>query len=239
MNIALPAGIYYSNNILNVYNDESNNIIIKNINNLNTYNGNNWLDYRLGDTIGGKNHVLGPNLDKQIELIIKKWPNSLIHKYFLLKQSEKIGWNDFTVLNKLLDQHEKINFNNYDNNYIALHLRVGDGISWRTPLNVYNTINIKKHTKIKDIIIFCGSHNCKGTPCNETKNYLKDLLNILNKREYNVIIRSGNSPDDDFFLMTRAKYFIPGGLCNKIKPNGGGYNNLIAQLNNNNVITNT
>ena len=39
--------------------------------------------------------------------------------------------------------------------------------------------------------------------------------------------------------MTRAKYFIPGGLCNKIKPNGGGYNNLIAQLNNNNVITNT
>lgn len=233
MNICLPKGIYYSNNILNTFNYEDKDIIIHNINIIKTYNGNNWNGYRLGDTISGKNHNLGPNLDKQIETIVNNWPNSLIHKYFLLKKYKNIKWNNFKELNKLLDEHESINFSKFDNNYIAMHLRVGDGISWRTPFEAYNNDffeNIEKRTKIKDIIIFCGSHNCRGRPNALVINYIKQVINILNKRGYNVIIRSGNSPDDDLFLMVKATHFISGGLSNKIKPGGGGYCGLVRVL---------
>ena len=108
-----------------------------------------------------------------------------------------------------------------------MHIRIGDGITWRASLEIYKKLDIETHTNIKDIIIFCGSHNCKGPAPKETTNYLKDISNILSNRGYNVIIRSANSPDDDFFLMVRAKYFIPGGMCNKIKPGGGGYNGLV------------
>ena len=234
MNITLPKGKYYSNNIFDTYIDESNNnIIINNINKLNTYNGIAWKNYRLGDTIGAKNHNLGHTIDKQLETIAKKWPNSLIHKYFLLKKSKNIGWNNKVELNKLLDEHEKINFNNHDNNYIAMHLRVGDGFSWRTPLEIYDIIFTEKFKDIKDIkdiIIFCGSHNCGGPATKQTINYLNDVSNILNKRGYNVIVRSSNSADDDLCLMVKAKYFIPGGICNKIKKGGGGYCGLVRFL---------
>ena len=114
MNICLPKGIYYSTKNIPDYNDTSNNILIKNIDKIIAYNGDEWRDYRLYDTIGGKNHNLGP---EKLKTIIKKWPNSLIHKNFLLKENKNIKYNDDTELNKLLDEHEIMNFNNYDNNY--------------------------------------------------------------------------------------------------------------------------
>ena len=61
------------------------------------------------------------------------------------------------------------------------------------------------------------------------KNYAF-ISNILNKRGYNVIVRSSNSADDDLCLMVKAKYFIPGGICNKIKKGGGGYCGLVRFL---------
>ena len=45
--------------------------------------------------------------------------------------------------------------NDYDFNYIAMHVRVGDGISWRSDIDVYKSIPFKKYKdlNINDIII--------------------------------------------------------------------------------------
>ena len=225
----LSSGNYYITDTNNDYDDEIKNISIKNINKMISYNGKKWDAYRLGDTIGGKNHNLGSNLKNQIKLIEKKWPDSLIHKYFLLKQEKKITHNNIIELYKLLNEIKIIHTST---NFIAFHIRIGDGITWRSPLERYENIDMNKYGDTKTIIIFCGSHNCNGPPSSETKKYLRDVSNIFTKQNYTVFIRSGNSPDEDIYLMTKAKYFIPGSIGNKKKPCGGGYNGLVKRLRN-------
>ena len=93
---------------------------------------------------------------------------------------------------------------------------------------------------IDNIIICCGSHNCNFPPSKTTINYINSVIDILTTYSFNVYVRSTNSPDDDLCLMVKAKYFMPGGIANKIKPGGGGYCGLVRFLRNNtNVITNT
>ncbi len=244
MSFSLPYGAYYVKNNLLISNDISSNIIIKDLKHLSVYNGKQWSDYRLGDTIGGKNHNLGKTLDNKINLISRRWPNSLMHKYFLLMKSKNIKWNNFDELNKLLDIHSNnlLIDNNYDFNYIAIHIRVGDGISWRTDIDTYKKIPFEnyKNLNIDNIIIFCGSHNLNSLPCKTTVHYINSVVDILTPYGFNVYVRSSNSPDDDLCLMVKAKYFMPGGINNKVngRPNGGGYNNLIRSLRySNNIIT--
>tara|TARA_Y200000002_G_C22456461_1_gene568539 strand:- start:19 stop:765 length:747 start_codon:yes stop_codon:yes gene_type:complete len=243
---SLPVGIYYVENNSLFFNDISSNdissnIIFKNIKYLRVYNGRQWNDYRFGDTIGGKNHNLGPNLDYNINIISKKWPNSLLHKYFLLIKSKNIGWNNLNELNILLNNHHNT-LNNINYEYIALHIRVGDGLFMNAPVEMYETIisEIYKKSNIRTIIIFCGSHNCNFAPCKNTTDYLNYLIDIITKNRFNVYVRSGNSPDDDLVFMVKAKYFIPSGKDKKGsgRQNGGGYNQLVKSLRNNyNIIT--
>jgi hypothetical protein len=242
ISLTLPKGNYYSNN--NDCKYQNHLFSIENINNLKTYNGNKWCNYRLGDTIGGKNHDIGHTINDKLNFSAKIWPNSIVHKYLLLMVNNNIKYNDFNELNKLLDIHcnDLIMSSNYDFNYIAIHVRVGDGISWRCELDIYKNIPFEKYKElnINDIIIFCGSHNNRGLPCETTIQYLKDVIDILTNFGFNVYVRSGNSPDDDLYLMVKAKYFMPGGQGSKVKPNGGGYNSLVRQLRYNyNIITNT
>ncbi len=244
MSFSLPNGVYYVKFNLIISNDISNDVIIKNIKYLSVYNGKKWSNYRLGDTIGGKNHNLGKTLDNKISLIARRWPNSLMHKYFLLIKSKNITWNNFDELNILINDHYNnlISKNNFDSSYIAIHLRVGDGISWRTELEIYEKLclKIKECSSLNNILIICGSHNCNFPPCKSTIDYLNSIIDILTKNKFNVYVRSGNSPDDDLVLMVKAEYFIPGGINNKVpgRPNGGGYNNLVKNLRNNyNIIT--
>lgn len=242
MSFYLPNGVYYVKNNLLIPRDLSSNIIIKNIKYLSVYNGKNWNDYRLADTIGGKNHNLGKSLDHSINIISRRWPNSLIHKYFLLMKNKDIKWNNFDELNKLLDIHSNnlLIDNNYDFNYIALHIRIGDGLFMNVPVEMYETLisEIYKKTNIKRIIIFCGSHNCNFPPCKNTTEYLNYLIDIITKNGFNVYVRSGNSPDDDLALMVKANYYILGGINYKTRQNGGGYNQLVNCLRKkNNVIT--
>ena len=109
--------------------------------------------------------------------------------------------------------------------YISLHLRIGDRDgSYTSPLIYYENIDIKKHTDWNNIIIFCGSHNTKS---NRSNKYICDVVSILERRGYNVFVRGGNSPDDDFVLMTKSKFFIKG----KSKTNKcGGYNLIISKI---------
>ena len=241
IHVTLPKGKYYTNSN-NTFEYQNNLFSIENIDNLKTFNGQEWCNYRLGDTIGGKNHDIGHTINDKLEVSAKMWPNSIIHKYFLQMVNNKIKYCDFIELNKLLDINcnNLIMRNDYDFNYIAMHVRVGDGISWRSDIDVYKSIPFKKYKdlNINDIIIFCGSHNSRGPPCETTIQYLKGITDILSSNGFNVYIRSGNSPDDDLYLMVKAKYFMPGGQGNKIKPNGGGYNSMVKELRyNNNIIT--
>lgn len=241
MSFTLPNGVYYTKNNLLISNEISSNIIIKDLKHLSVYNGKQWSDYRLGDTIGGKNHNLGKTLDNTINLISRRWPNSLMHKYFLLTKSKNIRWNNFDELNILLNDHYNT-LNNINNDYIALHIRIGDGLFMNAPVEMYETVisEIYKKINIKTIIIFCGSHNCNFPPCKKTTDYLNCLIDIISKNKFNVYVRSGNSPDDDLVLMVKAKYYIVGGTNsrNNNRQNGGGYNQLVKCLrNNNNLIT--
>ena len=114
-------------------------------------------------------------------------------------------------------------------------------------------IRTLKEFGITDIYIISGSHRPKGYIWNSTmydKNskrykfsceirnfekyikYIKKISELFIENDFNVIVRTGNNPDDDLVLATQAKIFIP---------TGGGYSSLLSKINSNigNIVLNT
>lgn len=116
-----------------------------------------------------------------------------------------------------------------------------------------NKIRTLKEFGIRDIYIISGSHRPKGYVWNSTmydKNskryefsceirnfkksikYIKKISELFIENDFNVIVRTGNNPDDDLILATQGKIFIP---------TGGGYSNLLTKINSNigNIVLNS
>tara|TARA_Y100000389_G_C17470694_1_gene530409 strand:+ start:11340 stop:12008 length:669 start_codon:yes stop_codon:yes gene_type:complete len=210
----LPEGTYYKNGF-DISNNDAN-VKIYPLKNLNTVNDKYWqydMGYRLGDTVLGKFHLPKGSLSN----IAKCWPDSIKHKY-----KQKTSKN--RDIDSLIEIVKEYNLS-LPYGYISLHLRIGDrdGV-YTSPLSYYKDVDIKKYTDWKKIIIFCGSHNVKSSRSNK---YICDVVSILEKRGYDVFVRGGNSPDDDFVLISKSKYFIKG---KSNKNTCGGYNSVLSSV---------
>jgi hypothetical protein len=72
---------------------------------------------------------------------------------------------------------------------------------------------------IKKITIVAGSHF--DIPIHKSSIYIASILKFFQNNGFDVELRLGKPPDDDFVYMCNAKFFIP---------SGGGYSNLVKNI---------
>ena len=170
------------------------------INDIHLHNGSFWLLYRLGDAFEGI-HVEGD------------FPDTILHE---LRKTCK-GMNrdkKLVALNEIISNRYLHNHSWDDILYVGL--RIGDIYGNRSNrLNDYQYSpgdyrNMEMDVNEKTIVVLCcGSHFNPNYV--KTKTYLKAVYEVfLEKGFKKIIFRIGNSPDDDFVLLSTAKNLIPG-----------------------------
>jgi len=188
--------------------------------------------YRMGDVyIWGK----GPNYNK-VKYHEENFPNSIATKYLnLLKKGESNNKDKFL---QVLHNEPQLDSMPEDNSFV-LHMRVGDVFcrhkgNWMSnKLGVKGMINhyTKKYNpewwsdilkfmnekNLDKVYIIVGSH----TPycLLESEDFIMDRVNMFKKNGKDVVLRIGNSPDEDILWVRRAKYF---------KSTGGGYGKVLG-----------
>jgi hypothetical protein len=188
--------------------------------------------YRMGDVyMWGK----GPNYNK-VKYHEENFPNSIATKYLnLLKKGESSNKDKFL---QVLHNEPQLDTMPEDNSFV-LHVRVGDvfcrhkGNWMRNKLGVKGMINhyTKKYNpewwsdilkfmnekNLDKVYIIVGSH----TPycLLESEDFIMDRVNMFKKNGKDVVLRIGNSPDEDILWVRRAKYF---------KSTGGGYGKVLG-----------
>jgi hypothetical protein len=191
--------------------------------------------YRLGDMIllSKSNKWSRYNTSSGFDYHLRHYPNSIATEY-MLKTNQP---NDYNTLIKII-QTRKIT--NIYNNYLIIHLRLGDVIK-DSPFSIYellysnktnhfskyikqmsyyqNISNLANKYNIKKIVIVTGFHT-KG-PYTKSYEYINKVKSFFEKNGFQVSIRIDNNPDDDFLLMCNAKYFTP---------SGGGFSRVIKNI---------
>jgi len=195
--------------------------------------------YRIGDVYKwGK----GPRYH-DIKYHEKNFPNSIATKYLnLLKKGES---SNKDKLMRVINNEPKLDTRPEDNSFV-LHMRVGDILCihqgyynlwviikrvlgfkflmnqytkkdnpewWRDILKFINEKNLDK------VYIIVGSH----TPhcLLESEDFIMDRVNMFRKNGKDVVLRIGNTPDEDILWVSRAKYF---------KSTGGGYGKVLGTV---------
>ena len=187
--------------------------------------------YRIGDVYKwGK----GPRYH-DIKYHEEKFPNSIATKYLnLLKKGESS--NKDKLMRVIHNEPQLDTMPEY--NSFVLHMRVGDilcsqnltmsgrlGVKgmnnkytkkdnpewWRDILKFMNEKNLDK------VYIIVGSH--KPHCLLESEDFIMDRVNMFRKNGKDVVLRIGNTPDEDILWVSRAKYF---------KTTGGGYGRLLG-----------
>ena len=209
----LPNGIYYCDISDNYFNNNDNVTVINSLQKIKFGTGIYWKQYRLGDSLGGK-------YNKPLTTINEKWPNSIKDKYM---KKTNFKANKVDVLFNIIKENEYYKYNT--TNFLVVGIRIGDVlggctlINYVRPLSYYANIDYSKYID-KTVIIVCGSHYNGNTP--KSIQYVISLYNLFKKKGFKkIIVRAGNSPDDDICFMAGSDYFI-GGL--------GGFQKLAASL---------
>ena len=190
--------------------------------------------YRIGDVY---TYGKGPKYDK-VKYHEENFPNSIATKYLnLLKKGER---NNKDKLMRVIHNEPQLDSMPEDNSFV-LHMRVGDVLCrhhganvklwggsppmikhytkknnpgwWRDILKFMNEKNLNK------VYIIVGSH----TPycLLESEDFIMDRVNMFRKNGKNVVLRIGNTPDEDILWVRRAKYF---------KTTGGGYGKVLGTV---------
>ena len=235
--------------------------------------------YRIGDILAGyynNKYSSDQLLSKYLSLkdgTLKYHKNTLASEYII--QNTKEEQNNYELLNKIIQEKNKILYKNIDKNICVLHLRIGDILdlphykttkqkldmrfyydipnestqnkkpnlfnkvstkintnytSYIKPKYYYiNKIKLLKQYNIQNIIIIAGSHVDCGTYPLSTY-FINLIYNLFKANNFNITLRLAKHPDEDIFLVSQAKYFIP---------SNGGYSKVlekISQLNNNYII---
>ena len=95
-----------------------------------------------------------------------------------------------------------------------IYAKKGDTVWWNDVINYIKKNNIKK------VVIIAGSLFKKCLK--ESKDYIEDRIQFLKQNGLKIKYNLGQSPDDDILMCAYVKHFIT---------TGGGYGNLIKQLN--------
>ncbi len=184
--------------------------------------------YQLGDVVRGRR-----NIYKSHE---KYYPNSIAADY--IRQANTS--NDMNLLKTIIDQRTHSAFHLFQD-YVMVHLRIGDVIdnvkcSVDTLLskgcpyfNGYNYVkplpyfedklpSIDKY-KLKKIMLFGGFH--KNGNHSKSLHYVSAIKDFFVKKGYECKARINHDKDDDFIIMSNAKYFIK---------SGGGFSQLMEKI---------
>ena len=195
-----------------------------------------WDGYRLGDMVKMskmRNHTI--YLDNE-EYHHTNFPDSIASKYMKQTTDE----NNLNILFNIVKNHKGPT---PPHDCLVVHLRIGDAIKPKESVidilsknhpyikslqHFDNIIKQASNITIKNIILVFASHN-KNIDLKKSSLYINCVKKFLENNGYNVSLRLGNNPDDDFIFMSSSKYFSPA---------GGGYSNLITKMveMNNNII---
>ena len=196
-----------------------------------------WEEYRLGDMIRFKYHRKEGETEKAHH---KNYPNSIASEYMRQTTDENRLDILFNIIKKR-PQHKP------PSDALIIHLRIGDVIMPEdtildilTKKKEYNYIKqlpefyniIKKINNIpniKTIILVFGSHK-ENIDLKKSSLYINCIRKFFEYFGYNVKLRLGSNPDEDFIYMSSADYFSPA---------GGGYSDFIrkmVEMNNKNII---
>jgi hypothetical protein len=180
-----------------------------------------WFHYRLGDMVryssvrrlGGreKHYELYPdslasqymretdisdNLDVLINLI-RKYPQNLRPKedelVVHLRAGNVIDKSEYTV-EELLEKRRPFGVHNL--NYVK-------------PLSFYKRHLNKIEKQIKKITLVAGGNLTHDFT--KSKEYIQAIKSLFEKSGFDVQVRLGNPPDDDFIYMCRSRFFISSG----------------------------
>ena len=189
--------------------------------------------YRVGDVY---KYGKGSSYHK-IKFHEEKFPNSIATKYLkLLKKGER---NNKDKLMRVIHNEPQLDTMPEYNSFV-LHMRVGDILCSRSSslkmsvrLGVKGMINhytkkdnpewwhdilkFMNEKNLDKVYIIVGSH----TPhcLLESEDFIMDRINMFRKNGKDVVLRIGNTPDEDILWVSRAKYF---------KTTGGGYGRLLG-----------
>lgn len=221
----LPVGKYYIYNDVETYKDivKDDNTTIQHVENVdvkNIFYNINWIRYRLGDTFylrGGNSHA-------------ENYPGSIAMK---LKRKQKDNLRDYhnnkyCILNTIIQDIPIYTHNSKDFLYIGL--RIGDVLEEKTHIknssywtynsDEYLSMNMEEYAN-KIVILVCGAHTIHNFK--NTMLYLQSVNDVFVKKGFSrVLFRIGNSPDDDFVLLSRAENLIAG---------KGGFHMLAKEMN--------
>ena len=203
------------------------------------YNGDKWNLYRLGDVYNHYDHNYDPNHHENIFYHKYKFEGSIANEYINKNLTNK---KNIPLILDIIKK-KSIDKSNYPNK-LFLHIRVGDVMcskkdalaNFNAPLKYskkgdtvwWNQIlNYIQTNNIKTVVIISGTH--LNECLNESAEYIINRVTfLLDKLPYlNIESRLGESPDEDMITFTYVKHFIT---------TGGGYGNLIKEINNNNLL---
>lgn len=207
---------------------------------------NNLPYYRLGDMIKWKNQrgrkTLYTSFLHHKEYHLKNFPNTIASEYMRRTDDE----SNYEILNNIILNTKLKNSSLYiQQNSCLVHLRVGDVIEdseftvsqlLEKPRKYFNgktkhnyvksrsyyleNIEKLKELGVKDVTIIAGSH----IDINLTKSwkYITEIEKLFKNNDFNVMLYTGNHPDDDLILSSRVKYFVK---------SGGGYSIILSEIN--------
>ena len=187
--------------------------------------------YRIGDVY---KYGKGPSYDN-IKYHEKKFPNSIATKYLkLLKKGET---HNKDKLMRVINNEPQLDSMPESDSFV-LHMRVGD-VLCRKQLKMsrrlglkgminhytkkdnpewwYDILKFMNENNLNKLYIIVGSH----TPdcLFESEDFIMDRVNMFRKNGKNVVLRIGNTPDEDILWVRRAKY---------LKSTGGGYGEVLG-----------
>ena len=194
-------------------------------------------EYRLGDMIT----ITARWTDSGEKYHFKTFPNSIATEYMKKSKTQK----NYDILESIVRERTTKTDDLPGDKELIVHLRVGDVVEYNksslieiitkyTHYNLFSHIsnytcpirNIQEKLdklngdEIEKIILVAGSHHNILTP--KSCLYIDVMKKYLEDKGYNVELRLGKEPDDDFIFMSNSKYFIPS--C------GGHYTKLIKVM---------
>ena len=165
------------------------------------------------------------------ELHYDLYPDSLASQYMRETDAD----NDINILINLIRKH-RTNFKPKKDE-LVVHLRVGDVVersrytvkqllekqrvfrgrrAYVKPLSFYEKSLNEINRQVKKITLVTGG--CKAHDFTKSKEYIQAIKSLFEKSGFDVRVRLGNPPDDDFIYMVRSKLFVP---------SGGGFSQLV------------
>ena len=193
--------------------------------------------YRLGDMICHQNRWSEDGEEYHFNM----FPDSIATEYMKKSKTQK----NYKILANIIRERSNLTDDLPKNNELVIHLRLGDTIeqnpnsliqiltsytymksfststNYTCPIrNIQEKIDKLNNYDIKKIILVSASHLDIPTP--KSSHYINVLKKYLEKKGYNVELRLGKTPDEDFIFMSNSKYFIPS--C------GGYYTHLVKTI---------